>query len=163
MLTSDRLKYLLQYDPETGVFTRRIQMNWKSPAGSVAGYVQSNGYRYIGIDRKMYRAGRLAVLYVRDRWPVQEVDHDNLVRDDDRWANLREATSEQNKANTSIRDDNTSGFKGVTWAKDIGKWRARIQVGGKKRSLGCFDSQGEAHLAYRTAAASEFGSFARPA
>jgi HNH endonuclease len=43
------------------------------------------------------------------------MDHVNGDRADNRWCNLREATQSQNQANTSMRADNISGYKGVCW------------------------------------------------
>lgn len=59
------------------------------------------------------------------------VDHGDTNPFNNKWANLRLATREQNAQNRSINKNSTSGVKGVTWDKRAGKWRARIQKGGK--------------------------------
>jgi hypothetical protein len=146
MITQSSLKEALDYDPNTGMF------RWKVSAGSVkAGDVAGtymDGYRHIQIDGRIYRAHRLAWLYVRGRWPEDGVDHKNGIRDDNRIDNLREATDVQNKQNTiKPRSHNTSGYLGVSMSK-IHRPRARIRVDGKVHNLGYFDDPAEAHQAY---------------
>lgn len=106
-------------------------------------------------------AHRVAFLIMTDRWPSPEVDHENGVRSDNRWSNLREATVSQNSRNRKPRSDNAVGFKGVSWRKDCQKWRAYICVDGKTIHLGSFDELGYACLAYVKAAEKHFGAFAR--
>jgi AP2 domain/HNH endonuclease len=96
-----------------------------------------------------------------NRWPV-ELDHVNGSRSDNRWCNLREATHSQNRANAQMRTDNTSGFKGVTWLKQTGKWRARIEVNGKRIHLGEYDTRERAFIAYIFAQWKYHGDFANP-
>jgi hypothetical protein len=99
-LTQERLKEILHYDPETGMWTwikERKYMNIL--VGSIAGTVKSNGYLYIGIDRKQYRASRLAFLYMTGKLPPDEVDHKNRVRLYNRWSNLRLVTHSENQQN----------------------------------------------------------------
>lgn len=88
------------------------------------------------------------------------VDHVNGNSLDNRRANLRPANTSTNGANSRIRSDNTSGFKGVGRYK--GLWRARIHVAGREIALGYFTSPTDAALAYDTAALHHFGSYARP-
>lgn len=162
MLTVERLKELLSYDPETGVWTWLISPRQNVAVGSPAGYLQ-NGYRVITIDRKPYRAARLAFLYMTGILPAIFIDHENLNRSDDRWSNLREASRSANGANRPINKNNTSGFKGVSWHRSAGKWGARIRVCGRSRRLGLFSTPEAAHAAYIVAADLHFGEFARAA
>lgn len=162
ILTLDRLREMLAYDPATGAWT------WlKSPcrsvlAGDSAGYLQ-NGYRVITLDGKPYRASRLACFYVNGEFPAIFVDHENLARSDDRWFNLRDASRPQNGANRPVNRNNTSGFKGVSWDKNAQKWSAKIGVAGRRHHLGLFSSPEEARDAYLAAADKHFGPFARAA
>lgn len=87
-------------------------------------------------------------------------DHVNHATLDNRRANLRVATAAQNSQNQSMRADNSSGFKGVSWAKRQKKWTAQIGAYGKKKGLGYFDSPEAAHEAYCAAAARLHGEFA---
>ena len=89
---------------------------------------------------------------------VDHIDGDGL---NNRRSNLRLATYGENQHNQRRNKANTSGYKGVHWNKLKKKWQARIQVNGKRISLGHFDSAEEAHQAYRTAAVEHFGEFAR--
>jgi hypothetical protein len=88
-----------------------------------------------------------------------QVDHIDCDGLNNRKENLRQATHQQNTHNARIAKHNTSGFKGVWRARN--KWRAQIRDGGKKISLGCFDTPEEAHAAYRKASGDLHGSFGR--
>ena len=150
-LTQERLQELLSYDPETGIFTN-LKSRGRVKIGAVAGSKNPNGYIYIAIDSKKYRAHRLAWLYVHGNFPANQIDHINEVKDDNRIVNLRLATNLENHQNqSSPRTNNTSGYLGVIWDKFSGKWRARIKVNGKQKHLGCFDTGEEASEAYVTA------------
>src|SRR5690606_17080128 len=85
-----------------------------------------------------------------------EVDHINRNPLDNRKANLRPATSQQNKGNQRKRSTNTSGYKGVTWVKRRGNWMVRVG----KRFVGYFDCPVEAAKAYDVAAEEYFGEYA---
>lgn len=94
-----------------------------------------------------------------------QIDHINGDRLDNRRANLRIATSTQNKCNspkyTRHGQQCTSQYKGVNWNKNAGKWHSRITINGHIRYLGSFDSEIEAAEAYDTAARALHGEFAR--
>jgi len=156
-LTADRLRVLLHYDPLTGIFVWLMGQR----AGQRAGRLTSGGYRQITIEGTPYVAHHLAWLYVKGEWPADEIDHENCVRDDNRFANLREATRRQNNMNARTRRDNTSGLKGASFDKDCGRWKAQICHAGRQRHLGLFDSAAEAHAAYCKAATAIDPDFAR--
>lgn len=160
-LTVERLKELLNYDPDTGEFRWKVRRGGKAVAGSVAGGLKSGGYIYIRVDKKHYPAHRLAWLCIEGRWPQDELDHTNLVKSDNRRENLREATRTENNWNRPRRSNNTSGYKGVSYFKRNDKWRAQIKVNGKVLHLGYFDTAEEAAEAYARAAKLYFGEFAR--
>lgn len=151
ILTQARLKELLRYDPETGVFTWRATKS-RRKAGAVAGSIQF-GYVRISIHRKIYSAHRLAWLYVYGKWPDKEIDHINRVKNDNRLCNLRDTTREINNQNASLRKDSPFGVRGVTKHFASSKYRARIQAGKKIVYLGQFDTIEEAQSAYAAAAA----------
>jgi hypothetical protein len=88
-------------------------------------------------------------------------DHKNLNTLDNRRANLRLATKDQNAANRRKPAHNTSGYKGVSWHKHRKKWQAYIGVRGGLKSLGYFDSAELAYAAYCAAAPDIHGEFAR--
>ena len=154
MLTQDRLKELLHYFPVEGIFVRRVSRGSRR-AGSIAGGPHVEGYIRIGVDYEDYLAHRLAFLYMEGWMPV-EVDHENHIRDDNRWENLRAATSAVNGRNSSRRTDSISGFTGVNWDKRRNKWRVRIYVDGREIYLGLYDVLEDA-VAARKAADIKYG------
>ena len=163
-LSQERLKELLDYDPETGVFRWRVRTNGRICVGDIAGSVHIKGHRYIGVDRGLYFAHRLAWLYMTGQWPLDQIDHKNTLPDDNRWENLRLATRSQNIANArKLKRGGTSRFKGVYWIKADRKWSAQIRVRGKLIILGRFNDEQAAHEAYMKAATKYFGDFARAA
>lgn len=160
MMTAEYLRTLLAYDPDTGEFTWRVNhSNGDKRIGTVAGYRLSQGHWRIKIARVAYMAHRLAWLYMTGEWPRAQIDHINLVRDDNRWHNLRQATPSQNKANQHRLKNNKSGLKGVSM--NHGKWRASLKIDGVSKHLGSFNCPAAAHLAYVVWADKQFGEFAR--
>jgi HNH endonuclease/AP2 domain len=155
MLTQERLKELLSYDPETGEFIWFVsRQGGAGKAGMIAGLVGVNncGYKLICIDYVMYLSHRLVWLYVHGRWPYHQIDHINGKRDDNRLINLREATQTQNNQNIrKPQSNNTSGYLGAYWDKRKGKWGATIQLNKKSTFLGYFNTVEEASRAYLTA------------
>jgi HNH endonuclease/AP2 domain len=161
-LTAAQLRLLLDYNPDTGVFTWRIPPHPRFRVGAVAGCLFSNGYRYIKIEKRTYKAHRLAWLYMSGEWPVGELDHKNTVRHDNRIANLRQPPSRSLAcANTSKSSRNKSGYKGVSRCGN--SWRAQIWLNGRRYHLGLFDAPAEAHAAYAAAAKRLHGEYARAA
>ena len=148
-ITADELRSILHYDPLTGVFTRRESASGRL-AGSVAGSV-SPGYIRVWVLKRLYMAHRLAWLYVYGTWPKNQIDHINRNRSDNRIANLRDVTNQQNMCNAGDFSTNTSGRKGVYWDKRDSRWRACIVNKGRYFSLGYFDTQAKA-VAARVAA-----------
>lgn len=153
-LTQARLKELLHYDPETGVFTWRAGScnRWPTP-GRVAGTPDGKGYLMVAIDGQRYKCHRLAFLYMAGKLPDAQVDHISGAVADNRWDNLRTATQSQNMQNRKVRVDNSSGYPGVNWNSAVRKYIARICVGGVRQYLGCFDDAEEAGKAYLEAKA----------
>ena len=162
-LTQQRLRELLDYNPLTGVFVWRVVRGGPSKDGNEAGCVMGNGYVRITVEKRSYAAHQLAWFYMTGEWPPSEVDHINLIRSDNSWANLRLATLSQNRANTGKRSHNTSGFKGVSFHPGTQKWRAIIAKDGTRHSLGLFSSPDLAGEAYARKANELFGEYARAA
>ncbi len=152
MLTQSRLKELLRYDPDTGVFTWAVRRHGVR-IGDVAGGVDFYGYLCIKIDGRLYKAHRLAWLYVYGKWPADQMDHINGVCDDNRLRNLREATHAQNEQNRALNANNVSGYPGVSWHKRDRKWQSQIGFEGRGKHLGYFDDPESAYAAYLSAKA----------
>jgi hypothetical protein len=160
-LTVQQLKDFLHYDPATGHFTWIKSAGKRSYVGLKAGCVNTIGYWQIGFAGKRRSGHRLAWLYMTGEWPAQEIDHINLNRSDNSWANLRQANRVSNSGNAPCHKDNKTGVKGVSWNEERRKWVAQICIGGRQTNLGRYDSVKEAHAAYCEAAAVQFGEFAR--
>ena len=160
MIAQDRLMEVLEYSPETGVFTwtqRRRGVKVGEECGRIS---KAHGYREICVDGVLSRAHRLAFIYMTGNCP-KYVDHINCVKTDNRWDNLRACTHSQNMVNTELQADNTSGVKGVVWDKHRSKWRAQATIRGKKYNLGRYDDKGAAIEAYRRKMVEEHGDFFR--
>jgi hypothetical protein len=159
-LSVERLRELLSYDPTTGEFLYRVRVARRTPAGSLAGSVNNEGYRHIRVDGRAYKAHRLAWLHVHGTWPGGMLDHIDGDRDNNRIANLREATRSQNLANSRPYRANSKYHKGIN-RRTSGLWDARISHNGKCHFLGCFKTEGEAVAAYASAARNFYGEYAR--
>ena len=142
MITQSRLKELLHYDPKTGSFTKKNNKN-----GCVD---KSTGYLRISINSKLYYAHRLAFLLMDGKIP-ENVDHENHVKTDNRWVNLRGCTHQENMKNILLRNDNTSGTVGVCFNKFKKRWTSRIYVNCHQTSLGVFKNKEDAIQARKEA------------
>lgn len=163
MLTQARLRELLTYDPETGLFHWRVDRA-RAQAGDVAGSTNGGSpYLVVGIDYKSYTLHRLAWLYMTGEWPEEGIDHKNGNPADNSWANLRKANCSQNAYNQRRGVRNRSGVKGVSFWAAQNKWVAEINVDKKRVYLGSFASLEEAAEARRRAEAEHHGEFARAA
>jgi len=160
MITLERLKQILDYDPESGEFVWKQRISIRVTIGEKAGHPLVNGYIGIGIDGKKYLAHRLAWFFVYGDWPKGLVDHINQDKADNRISNLRVCTKSDNAANSKKRKDNTSGYKGVCFNKKLGLWMARVQKDGRVVSTEYFKSASEAAESYRRNAQKAFGEFA---
>lgn len=158
-ITQRRLMELLRYEPDTGKFQWAFSRGGVRPG--VCGRISRWGYHEICVDKKLYKAHRLAFLYMTGCFPEKDVDHINRDKSDNRWSNLREVTVSQNMCNVPIKPSNTSGYIGVVWDKARGKWRAQIRINGVKKNLGRFDELSKAIETYNAAAVSAFGKFAQ--
>lgn len=146
-MTQQRLKELLHYDPDTGIFTWRISPKYDIAAGAIAGHRRKDGYLIIRLSQVNYYAHRLAWLYMTGEWPPIEVDHLMGDKADNRWTQIRSATPSLNKENMrTARKDNRTGLLGAHKAKD--KFSSRISIKGVSKYLGTFDTPEEAHAAY---------------
>lgn len=158
MITQERVREVLYYDPVTGAWTWRdrpeMSPQWRGrfankPAG---GNDPDTGYPRIRIDGTLYYGHRLAFVYMTGEWPPDEVDHKNLGRSDCKWENLRPATHSQNGLNKLAKAGNRSGYKGATFDKNWGRrgrWVATLQVGKIRYRKGGFESALEAHEQYK--------------
>jgi|SRR5665647_1389788 len=160
-LTAKRLREVLHYNPLTGIFIRLISRP-HSPTGSVVGCKGLDGAFVINVDGKLYRAHRLAWLWMTGKWPLGEIDHRDTNSANNKWKNLRDVTSAQNSFNTKAHRDGKSGLKGVSQGhRDRKKWISQITKNGKRYCLGTFDTPELAHAAYVLASKKLHGEFGR--
>jgi HNH endonuclease len=162
-LTAERLRDLLLYSPETGVFTWKQSPTGSVKVGDVAGRNNSNRdyYRQISVDGRSYKIHRLAFLWMTGSFPPEQVDHIDLDKNNNAWSNLRPATPSQNNANWRAR--NQSGLKGTFLDRRRGNYYSRIGSGPRTKHLGTFETAQEAHGAYVKAARELYGEYARAA
>ena len=161
IITQERLKELLNYNPETGIFTWAVNRSKKILAGIPAGTI-SDGYVRIVVDYKAYQAHRLAWLYMTGSFPSLQIDHKDNIKNNNSWNNLRQATNSQNKINSNPSSRNTSGIKGVSYSALTNKWVAQCSVNGKVKRIGGYDNIKDAQIAYESYAKKHHGEFFRP-
>lgn len=171
-ITQERLREVLDYNPETGVFTwkvrvlrdefRRTDKVWNTRwAGKVAGFTRPDGYIGLMVDGRKCQAHRAAWLYLHGSWPPADLDHIDGDKSNNAAWNLRHASRSKNMANIGAHADNSVGAKGVYRDRRTGKFVARISPNGRSIHLGVFDNLSDAKMAYARAAAKHFGEFAR--
>lgn len=138
MITIDRLKELVSYDPTTGVFTWLKPTAFKHKVGDIAGWTTDRGYIAIQLAGRSYLAHRLAWYYMTGTWPTKEIDHEDRNTSNNAYSNLREAEDFEQGQNKKKYSSNTSGVTGVCWDKRRSKWTAYIAVDNKRIHLGSF-------------------------
>jgi hypothetical protein len=163
VLTQERLKEVLHYDPATGVFTHIRACCANRKRGAIAGSYDQNGYRKTIIDGKTHSVHRLAWLYMFGSFPTQEIDHINRVRDDNRIANLRDVPRTVNQNNKGPIATPQRGAVPRRQPREVsigayengktGKWRSQITRNKKYVYLGVFQTQAEATAAFLEARA----------
>ena len=117
------LKEEISYNKLSGDFywlKRKRGRNLNKSAGSESG----NGYIYIMISGKKYKAHRLAYFYETNKQP-NLIDHKNRIKIDNAFKNLNPTDSSGNSRNSSISYLNTSGYKGVSFHKASNFWISR--------------------------------------
>jgi len=180
-VTPAELQELLSYNPETGLFLwkprplkfcvegvgrytreRNKAVFDSNYAGKPALTAHNpKGYLRGNLFGRSLMAHRAAFACMIGRWPVGQVDHINGVRDDNRWANLREATNQQNQWNSSSAKGSSSRYVGVAWDGKSGKWAAYICPENRKVHVGYFECELDAAHARDKAAREMFGEYAR--
>lgn len=163
-ISREEVEELIAYDPDTGVFVWKQNRTNGVKAGREAGRIAINGYRQISLYGRRYYAARLAWLLAHGEWPLEQIDHINCDQADDRLANLRLCSQNENMANCRRGKGNTTGFKGVSYVEShrgAKKFKAYIKKDRKLHFLGWFPDAESAAAARAGAAAILHGPFAR--
>mmetsp|Transcript_36527 Transcript_36527/g.86732 ORF Transcript_36527/g.86732 Transcript_36527/m.86732 type:complete len:188 (-) Transcript_36527:1203-1766(-) len=155
------LRCLFEYDPEEGTFT------WKEPGprrrvGALAGGRDSGGYVKLSVLGRCYKAHRIAYYMGTGVDPMgHEIDHIDGKVTNNRLANLRLATHQENHQNLNVSKVNRTGYTGVSWHSRIGKFQSRIHRAGRDYHLGYYNTILEAAAAYEGAAIMHRGQWHR--
>ena len=160
MVTQEELKKLMNYNPLTGLFTWLVPRGGRALKGAIAGTI-NKGYTDITLKGKRHGAHRLAFLYMTGKFPKDCVDHIDSDRGNNKWYNLREATTQQNAWNGKLKTNNTSGHKNVYWSKSSKKWSVMIRAEGCRKFIGYYRDLNEASSAAATARQKYHGEYAR--
>jgi hypothetical protein len=137
-ITQQELQERLIYNSETGKFFWRV-------SGKPAGYTDHRGYLSIRLANDCLVLGhRIAWCYINGYWSVEDIDHINQDKSDNRISNLREASRSQNLMNKSLHRNNKSGHKGVFYSEKQNMYHAYITAYGTRTHLGSFKTKEEA-------------------
>jgi hypothetical protein len=129
-MNQEELKKIVEYDPDTGIFTRD---------GRILGTKTAQGYLTATIKSKPYLLHRLAFIFMNDKLPKGQCDHVNGTRTDNRWCNLREVTCQQNMFNKRSNLNREENMKNVYWIPKLNRYRVKVKVNGETRHYGYFD------------------------
>lgn len=151
-LSSNRLRRLVTFNPQTGLFhwrhrpesdfpTKASSRSWNARYAGHEAFTTttSAGYRAGRVDGRRYAAHRLAWLHSYGVWPCGEIDHINGNKTDNSLSNLRDVERGVNARNLRTDRRNTSGHRGVA-ATPNGRWKAYISHAGRVQHLGTFDT-----------------------
>lgn len=130
------LNYLFEY--KNGRLYWKIKPASRVNIGDPAGFKSSAGYMIVKINSSGYLQHRL--IYIMHYGVINDlIDHidGNTLNND--IGNLRECTNAQNVCNGKLRNDNTSGSKGVSWHNRDHVWQAYINIPGRRLYLGSFN------------------------
>jgi hypothetical protein len=147
-ITQERLKEVLDYNIDTGMFTWKEEHNPKIRDHLMAGTTRKDGYVLIGIDKKRYYSHRLAWLYITGK-NGNIIDHVDMNPSNNSFNNLRNTTMTGNSRNRQKpRSDNqsSSDTPGVAFNKNNNSWRVRIKLNKKTIEGGSYKDYSVAKL-----------------
>lgn len=147
------LREMFDYDPRTGIVTRRITVSHNARRGDIVGSQKNTGHLAVKVNKRKLYLHRLIWVWMRGDIPDdREVDHDDGNPGNNAWRNLYLATHQSNLMNCKRRSHNTSSVNGVSFHRASGKWRATV----RGKHLGVFTSKDGA-IAAREAADEKYG------
>lgn len=141
IMDREKLMALVEYDPETGLMTRRSNKE-------VIGRSGVHGYRVTSFRKKKYYVHRLAWIYMNGDIPAgMHIDHIDCDKSNNRIANLRLCTMALNQQNQiRAKRHNRTGLLGVS--QKGGRYRASITLNRERRVIGWYGTPEEASAAY---------------
>lgn len=155
-IPQSRVRELFDYDPETGIMVRKINVHSgrgssigggkiQARAGEIVGSENpSTGYLYVRVDGSVRFLHRIVWLWYHGYMPETDIDHINRIKTDNRIENLREVSRTCNVRNRSLNRNSSSGIKGVSYCSRAKAWKPYINVGGVRACLGYFEDKVEA-------------------
>lgn len=141
----------LFYLDDSLLLRNKINRHLKNKDMHVIGSLHK-GYRVTSIRCKNFYVHRI-IYQIYNNCELSgdvQIDHVDCDKENNHPKNLRIATASDNKTNTKIQANNTSGFKGVHFNTKMQKWISRLKRHGKVYYLGAFDDPTEAYLVYCT-------------
>lgn len=150
LLSHQDLISVLDYNESSGIFVWKKGIGGSTKKGKEAGNCRiSSGYLDVNFFGKTYRLHRLAWFYVYKKWPENYIDHINGDKQDNRILNLRDVTHRENMLNNAKTRSGSLG--GCYFEKRRNKWQAQIRTNNKTKYLGRFNTEKDAHEAYKKA------------
>lgn len=145
-ITNDYLKEVLKHDIDTGnfIWVKKTSPKSRVNIGEIAGNLNNDGYRRIKLNGKKYQEHVLVWFYHYGKFPNEFLDHVDGDKANNRLENLRECSQGENNRNRAIASNNTTGFRGVTFCKQNGKFKATAHFNGEKIHLGYYITDLEA-------------------
>ena len=141
-ITQETVRKLFNYDPDTGIVTRKVFVNSRAKEGGIVGSLGSNGYLHVVVSRKIISLHRLIWLWWYGYLPESHIDHISRDKTDNRLCNLREVSNQCNVRNSTVQSRSKTGVTGVGIAHK--KFIVQIVVNNVQYVLGRFSDFTEA-------------------
>ena len=144
MIDITKAKQLITYDSNTGIFIWRVSTTNKVNVGDVVGTINDKGYLQTRIQGKIVKLHRLAWAFIYGVFPINQLDHEDQDKTNNRISNLRLADAFINARNMPLKCTNKSGFTGVHWNKKNSNWRVQLCINHKRINLGSYTTLNKA-------------------
>ena len=156
-MTKEIFKSIPNYE---GLYEVSNMGNVKSLSGKtnkiLKPFKPNNGYLKVNLFKdgkyKTLKVHQLVAMAFLNHVPcgmLLVIDHIDSNKDNNKLNNLQIITNRENVYKT--QDKYSSRFKGVNWNKQYKKWRSAIMINKKRKFLGSYSDEYQAHLAYQNA------------